>query len=119
MNALAKVIEERDAAVNEVVYLRQVLKDVTDGEFQLEGETERLTRSQRRYLCILARAKGAIVRLDAIMAALYFDRHQDEVPDNDILKAWTNRLRNKLINHRIETHWGIGYSLHPIERKDR
>lgn len=118
MSTLSQVIEERDAARAEAAYLRQALKDVTDGEFQCPGEPERLSRSLRRMLCVLKRANGGILRIDAMMEALYFDRHPGEVPGREILKAWANRLRNKLISHRLQTHWGIGYSLHEIARKD-
>ncbi len=74
-------------------------------------ETVKLTKMESRLLGFLM--KRDLASKDAIMTALYFDRHDSEWPDVKILDILIMKTRQKLKDHdiTIETVWGQGWRI--------
>jgi DNA-binding response OmpR family regulator len=113
MTTLSQVIAERDQALAEAQALRRVLRDLTDDTYQCPGEAGRFTKRQARIVCALKKAGGRYVSRGALMDALYFDR-VDDPPEDKILDIWICKIRQRLLNHRIETLRGVGWRLLPL-----
>jgi DNA-binding response OmpR family regulator len=114
MSTLSQVINERDDALAEVAYLKGVLNDLLDPEFDCPGEDGKFTRYERRVLKILKAGEGNIVRRSAIYSAMYALRPDDELVIEKIIDVWICKVRRKLKNHAIETIWGVGWRLTPL-----
>lgn len=108
MNALALVTQERDRAVAEAAYLRSIVEGLADTGFEMPNETERFTARERQILSILHSHKGKIVRHQSMQDLIYFDR---EVECDATIKVIISKMRGKLINHRIENVFNVGYRL--------
>lgn len=109
-DALALVIQERDAAMAEAARLRALLEEFTSPTFELDGEPGAFTKTQRRILSLLAVANGSIVRSTSLIEAAYRD-DPNGGPQDSTLKVHVANIRKKLTAHEIRTEWGIGYRL--------
>ena len=72
--------------------------------------------SERRVLAALFQHEGSIVSYSTLWNALYGLHHPEAIPATDIIKVWVSRIKSKLINHRVHTHWGLGYRLEKADR---
>lgn len=75
------------------------------------GAIEPLTRNERGVYYCLEAAKGRICSSPALYGALYGLKPECEMPDEAIIRVYISKLRQKIPNINIITHWGIGYSL--------
>lgn len=76
-----------------------------------------LTASERLVFSTLVSRER--VTKDQIMAALYRDLHRDEA-EPKIVDVFICKLRRKLkpFGIKIETVWGVGYYLDPLQRAE-
>lgn len=67
---------------------------------------------ERRVVQALYEARGGLMSRDRLMAAVYYDRAIDEVPDDKIIDIWVCKIRKKLPDGvAIETVWGRGWRM--------
>lgn len=79
-----------------------------------------LTTKEERLLEVLL-SRDALSK-DSLMAALYCDRHTDDLPELKIVDVFVCKLRKKLAPYgiTIETLWGRGYAIaEPMKAKVR
>lgn len=78
-------------------------------------EQWKLSTLQARVAHLLHKRLGMNISRDAIMNALYFDRHPDEVPVEKILNVTVCHINKKFTKHgapyKIENVWGRGYKM--------
>lgn len=87
-----------------------------------------LTRREKEVLEVLLAADGKAVRKEAIYAHMYAGK-PDEGPADKIIDVWISKVRSSFTANpdavraiegegyptRIETVWGLGYRLLPLE----
>lgn len=72
-----------------------------------------LTPLQKRIFGLLWARKGNFVARESLMAAMYWDRPDDEWPVGNVVSAQISYMRAHLAEHglRIVSSFGQGYSL--------
>lgn len=96
--------------------LAEALKLEEGDEFDAPCE---LKMYERRLLAFLAERPGRIVPQQQLFAAMYWDRHTDEMPALKLVQVYVSRLRKKLppTYGTIETVWYQGYIFTPAKLK--
>lgn len=106
-------------SIDAVVFLLDVIEVMVGADVPLGDDPAilKLTGKQRQLYQLLQSRAPLVVSRDAVMAHLYADRAEDEVPDLKIIDVMVMRLRRWLAEHRthemIETIREVGFRLAP------
>lgn len=106
--------EENEKLKAEVAYWRGIA-EAAAGEDLAADELQGARPGVRQVFSILLKAHGRVVRTDAIRDLLYGGRPACDFPDGNTVGVFVHYLRKRLKTYRVQTHWGVGYSLHKID----
>ena len=81
----------------------------------IPGVVEPLTRNERAVYYCLEAARGRICPGPSLYRAIYGLKPECDMPDETIIRVYISKLRQKIPNINIITHWGIGYSLEDVK----
>lgn len=94
-----------------VEYLIDCIRVLTDAQSD-EGIPAGLTRAQRRLFVALRSAGGKACSHEYLRSVMWFDRLPgDDYPESNTLKVQISKMRRKLPQWEIASHWGVGYSI--------
>lgn len=112
-----KLADKVEMLEEELRYLREeFIGDDPALNWKLPGfESMMLTNTERKYLRIMHKHFGNVVRRDFIYTALYGIRPESDQPDMTIVKVYIckikRRLREAQAPYRIESSYGVGWRL--------
>lgn len=101
------LIDERDHLLEQLASLTGINDPNLPGLSQLES----------RIVRALEHANGRVLPRDALLNAMYWDKCGAE-PQSKTIDVYMSKIRKRRpdIGRRIETCWGVGYSLRPEDR---
>lgn len=105
--------EERDAAVEQLEALKRAFR-IDDPDLCLLG----LTHTEVRVIGLM-RSRGVVNR-DQLMTVLYFDRPQDQEPEEKIIDVYVCKARKKLKSLGIDiitNGHGTGWCMPPESKR--
>jgi two-component system KDP operon response regulator KdpE len=117
MARVKAVLRRAEAATVDAATPPLICGDITinyaTGTVTVGGKTAKLTPTEYKLLCALARYPNHVLSHDALLTRVWGSEYREE---SDFLKVYIKRLRDKIEEDSsnpkyIRTEWGRGYKL--------